>query len=253
MTQEPHPVKTVRRYDITGRRDRAHRTQAHVLMVARELFLRDGYAATTVAGVAAAAGVSVETIYKTFRGKPGLIRAIQRSGLAGTGPVPAPDRSDQMSAKDLPPRVILRHWATLTTEVMPRVAPIILLVRAAAATDPDMGRLLAEINDERLQRMHHNASQLANHGPLRNEDEHRTGPRRHVRLHRARTLRNPGHPPTMADRPLRRLHLPRTRRRTSRRRPAPPNDPSTGSALTRSLTAGALDAPTAAPNGGDHC
>jgi AcrR family transcriptional regulator len=169
MTQEPHPVKTVRRYDITGRRDRAHRTQAHVLMVARELFLRDGYAATTVAGVAAAAGVSVETIYKTFRGKPGLIRAIQRSGLAGTGPVPAPDRSDQMSAKDLPPRVILRHWATLTTEVMPRVAPIILLVRAAAATDPDMGRLLTEINDERLQRMHHNASQLANHGPLRNK------------------------------------------------------------------------------------
>src|SRR4051794_34196798 len=72
MTPETNPVKTVRRYDITGRRDRAHRAQAHVLAVARELFLRDGYAATTVAGVAAAAGVSVETIYKTFRGKPGL-------------------------------------------------------------------------------------------------------------------------------------------------------------------------------------
>ena len=131
------------------------------------LFLRDGYAATTVAGVAATAGVSVETIYKTFRGKPGLIRAIQQSGLAGAGPVPAPDRSDEMSAQDLAPRTILRHWATLTTEVMPLVAPIILLVRAAAATDPDMGRMLAEINDERLQRMHHNASQLAGHGPLR--------------------------------------------------------------------------------------
>jgi AcrR family transcriptional regulator len=167
MTPKPQPVKTGRRYDTTGRRDRAHRAHAHILTVARELFLRDGYAATTVAGIAAAAGVSVETIYKTFRGKPGLIRAIQRSGLAGAGPVPAPDRSDEMSAQDLAPRVILRHWANLTTEVMPRVAPIILLVRAAAATDPDMGRLLAEINDERLQRMHHNASQLTNHGPLR--------------------------------------------------------------------------------------
>ena len=49
MTPEPSPVKTRRRYDITGRRDRAHRAQAHILEVARELFLRDGYAATTVA------------------------------------------------------------------------------------------------------------------------------------------------------------------------------------------------------------
>ena len=121
------------------------------------MFLRDGYASTTVAGVAAAAGVSVETIYKTFRGKPGLIRAIQHTGLAGAGSVPAPDRSDEMSAQDLAPRAVLRNWATLTKEVMPRVAPITLLVRAAAATDPDMGGLLAEINDERLQRMHHNA------------------------------------------------------------------------------------------------
>jgi AcrR family transcriptional regulator len=167
MAPESQPVKTGRRYDSTGRRDRAQRAQAHILTVAREQFLRDGYAATTVAGVAAAAGVSVETIYKTFRGKPGLIRAIQRSGLAGGGPVPAPERSDEMSAQNLAPRAILRHWATLTIEVMPRVAPIILLVRAAAATDPDMDRLLAEINDERLQRMHHNASQLANRGPLR--------------------------------------------------------------------------------------
>jgi AcrR family transcriptional regulator len=167
MTPNPQPVKGDRRYDTTGRRDRARRTQAHILQVAEEHFLRDGYAATTIAKIAAAAGVSVETIYKSFRGKPGLIQAIQRSGLAGAGPVPAPDRSDEMSAQDLAPQAILRQWATLTTEVMPRVAPIILLVRAAAATDPAMGRLLADINDERLERMHHNASRLTTHGPLR--------------------------------------------------------------------------------------
>src|SRR6478736_10401925 len=167
MTPEPSFVKAPRRYDTTGRRDRAMRTRANILKVAEELFLRNGYAATTVAAVAAAAGVSVETIYKAFRGKPGLIGAIQRSALAGTGAVPAADRSDEISALDLPPRTVLRHWATLTKEVMPRVAPIVLLVRAAAATDPDMGRLLAEINDERRQRMHHNASRLIKAGPLR--------------------------------------------------------------------------------------
>ncbi len=167
MRPESGSVKPPRRYDATGRRDRALRRQEHVLNVAGRLFLRDGYAATTVAAVAAAGDVSVETIYKTFGGKPGLIRAIQQSGLAGAGPVPAPDRSDEMSAQDVPPRAVLRHWATLTTEVMPRVAPVTLLVRAAAATDPEMGALLAEINDERLKRMHHNAVRLARLGPLR--------------------------------------------------------------------------------------
>ncbi len=83
-------VKARRTYDSSGRRARAMRTQTHVLAVAAEHFLRDGYAATTVAAVAGAAGVSAETIYKTFGGKPGLIRALQRSGLDGTGPVPAP-------------------------------------------------------------------------------------------------------------------------------------------------------------------
>jgi AcrR family transcriptional regulator len=167
MTPDAVPVKTRRRYDTTGRRDRARRTQDRVLKVAEDLFLRNGYAATTVAAVAAGGGVSVETIYKTFGGKPGLIRAIQQAGLAGAGPVPAPDRSDEMSAGQLEPRVILRHWATLTVEVMPRVAPVILLVRSAGATDQDMAALLREINDQRLDRMRHNAVRLADRGCLR--------------------------------------------------------------------------------------
>ena len=161
------PVKAPRRYDASGRRERARRAQGHVLKVAEELFLRDGYARTTVAAVAAAGGVSVETIYKTFGGKPGLIRAIQQAGLAGAGPRPAPDRSDEMSAGELEPRALLRNWAPLTMEVMPRVAPIVLLVRSACATDPDMATLLDEINSERLSRMRHNARRLADRGSLR--------------------------------------------------------------------------------------
>jgi len=167
MLPDPAPVKAQRRYDASGRRERARRVQTHVLKVAEELFLRDGYAATTVATVATAGGVSVETIYKTFGGKPGLIRAIQQAGLAGAGPRPAPDRSDEMSSGDLKPHEILRNWATLTMEVMPRVAPIVLLVRSAGASDPDMATLLDEINDERLRRMRHNAQRLADRGALR--------------------------------------------------------------------------------------
>jgi AcrR family transcriptional regulator len=167
MDLDAAPVKARRRYDSSGRQDRARRSRAHVLQTAEEMFLRNGYAGTTVATLATAAGVSAETIYKSFGGKPGMIRAIQRSGLAGAGPVPAPDRSDEISASNLAPRAILRHWATLTTEVAPRVAPITLLVRSAAATDSDMATLLADINDERLDRMLHNAERLNSRGHLR--------------------------------------------------------------------------------------
>ena len=167
MDPDASPVKTRRRYDSSGRQNRARLVQAHVLDVAEKLFLRSGYASTTVAAVAAAAGVSAETVYKTFGGKPGLIRAIQQAGLAGIGPAPAPERSDEMSARGLEPHATLRQWATLQTEVMPRVAPIILLVRSAAATDPDMAELLDDITDQRLTRMHHNARRLAGRGQLR--------------------------------------------------------------------------------------
>ncbi len=167
MDPDADRVKAPRQYDSTRRRDRARRVGAHILEVAQGLFLRDGYGLTTVAAVAAAAGVSAETIYKTFGGKPGLIRAIQQSGLTGVGPVPAPERSDEMSAREMDPRAIVRHWAELTIEVAPRVAPITLLVRSAAATDPDMAALLSEINDQRLTRMHHNARRLADRGLLR--------------------------------------------------------------------------------------
>jgi len=56
----------------------------------------NGYAATTIAAIAGEAGVSVETIYKAFGGKSGLVRAIYERGLTGRGPVPAYQRSEEM-------------------------------------------------------------------------------------------------------------------------------------------------------------
>jgi AcrR family transcriptional regulator len=160
-------VKTSRRYDSAGRQRQALRTRATVLDVAQRRFIEDGYAASTVAAVAGDAGVSVETVYKTFGGKPGLVRAIHERGLAGSGPVPAPHRSDAMQDRERNPRAIIRNWGRLTTEVAPRVAPILLLIRSAAATDPEMAELLTESDAQRLRRMRHNARSLADRGHLR--------------------------------------------------------------------------------------
>lgn len=152
-----------RTYDSTRRRLQAQRTRDAVLDAAQSRLLSDGYASTTVASIAADAGVSVETIYKAFTSKAGLVAAIWERGLAGRGPVPAPQRSDDMQRTEHDPRSIILNWGRLTAEVAPRVAPILLLMRSAAANDPEMASLLAETDRQRLRRMRHNANALAGH------------------------------------------------------------------------------------------
>ena len=88
-------VKPRRRYDSSGRQAQARRNQRQ--------FLQGGYAATTIAAIAAEAGVSVETIYKAFGGKAGLVRAIYQGGLTGRDLVPAFQRSDAVRERETDP------------------------------------------------------------------------------------------------------------------------------------------------------
>jgi AcrR family transcriptional regulator len=160
-------VKPKRRYDSTGRRAQARRSRQVILDAAERQFLDGGYATTTIAAIAAEAGVSVETIYKAFGGKPGLVRAIYDRGLVGREPVPAFQRADEMRERETDPRTIMRNWATLTSEVSSVVSPIERLVRAAAASDPDMAALLKAHHDLREQRARHHARFLKRRGYLR--------------------------------------------------------------------------------------
>ena len=160
-------VKRKRRYDASGRRAQARRTRAAVLDAAERQFLDGGYAATTVAGVAREAGVSVETVYKGFGGKPGLVRALYDRGLVGPGSVPAYLRADAVREQETDPAAILREWSAITSEVASTVMPVRLLMRAAAATDADIAGLVAASDQGRLERMGDHARFLADRGHLR--------------------------------------------------------------------------------------
>lgn len=160
-------VKPKRRYDSSGRQAQARRNRQVILDAAQRHFLEGGYAATTIAAIAAEAGVSVETIYKAFGGKPGLVRAIYDRGLAGQQPVPAYQRADEMRERETDPRAIMRNWGTIASEVSSVVSPIARLVRAAATSDPDMAALLRANNDVREQRARHHARFLKRRGYLR--------------------------------------------------------------------------------------
>ena len=164
MDSEAVPVK--RRYDASKRRQHAKATRDRVVEAAERRFARFGYTGTTVATVAADAGVSAETVYKAFGGKAGIVRALYERGLAGIGPVPAPERLDARSARHLDAADVLRHWSQLAVEVAPRAAPIALLARTAAATDAEVAGLVKEMNAQRLERMAHNARWLRKHPGL---------------------------------------------------------------------------------------
>ena len=158
-------VKT-RSYDSSGRRAQARARRRRVLEVARALFLSQGYAGTTVAAVADAAGVSPETVYKGFGGKTGLVRALWEEALRGEGPEPAETRSDRLrSAAD--PHVIVRGWSRLATEVAPRLVPLLLLVRDAAVSEPALREQYEAMDRSRLSRMTQNAEALHRGGHLR--------------------------------------------------------------------------------------
>lgn len=153
-----------RRYDGTARRAQAEQVRAALIGAAHEMLLREGYAALTIPKLAQACGVSAESVYKRFAGKPALVRAVVENALRGSGPVAAETRSDALDAGDL--QTLLRGWGQLSAEVAPRVAPILLLVQVAAEHDPELARLARELDDNRRSRMAENARRLAEAGQL---------------------------------------------------------------------------------------
>jgi AcrR family transcriptional regulator len=160
-------VKPRRRYDSSGRQAQTRRNREAVLDAAQRQFLEGGYAATTIVAIAAEAGVSVETVYKAFGGKSGLVSAIYDRGLVGPEPVPAHRRADEIRERETDPRAIMETWGTIASEVSAVVSPVTRLVRAAAAADPDLTSLLQAHNDRREARARHHARFLKERGYLR--------------------------------------------------------------------------------------
>ena len=71
-------------YDSPRRRSRPRRPGAQILDAAQRLFERQGYAATTMAAIAAEAGVALKTVYLAFETKSGVLRALWNLPSAAT-------------------------------------------------------------------------------------------------------------------------------------------------------------------------
>ena len=162
-------VKTQRSYDGTGRREQARRTRLAVLEAARRLFLDSGYAATTIGAVAESAGVSVETIYKAFDNKPGLVKAIFDVAVVGDDePVPMLQREFvRRNIAEPDPHTKLADYGEHVGDISARTCPILLVVREAAAGDAGAAGVWANLQAERLTGMTVFAQHLSDGGHLR--------------------------------------------------------------------------------------
>lgn len=168
MTMDVNVDSVKRRpYNASRRREQARLTREAIIVAAHARFLQDGYTATTIASIATDAGASSDTIYKSFGGKAGLLRAMCQDALTGAGPVPAEQRSDAMQAAETDPARMLRGLGNLTTEVAPRIAPLLLLLATAAESDTAVGQLRADLDAARLVRMTQVARTLAGKTRLR--------------------------------------------------------------------------------------
>jgi AcrR family transcriptional regulator len=131
-------VNPRRRYESPRRREQAATTRAKILEAAQALFGEQGYAATTMAAVAAEAGVSLKTVYLVFETKSGLLGALWGTLLRGEADVPvAAQPWYQQVIDERDPKRRLRLNARNSRRVKARIGRLLQVIRDAAPTEPD--------------------------------------------------------------------------------------------------------------------
>jgi AcrR family transcriptional regulator len=110
-----------------------------ILAAAEELFLRDGYARTSMKAIAAAAGVSEKTMYLAFGTKATLLRQVIQLAVQGDeAPIPLSERAEWRALVAGPVDGVFVRFAAMNAALMTRTAGIIALGESAASADPEL-------------------------------------------------------------------------------------------------------------------
>jgi AcrR family transcriptional regulator len=139
-----------RRYDSPRRRAQAAATRLEILDAAQRLFEQRGYAATTMAAIAAEANVALKTVYVTFETKSGVLRALWNRLLRGDREnVPIAEQPWYVEVVQEPnPERQLRLNARNSSVGKARIGPVLEVIRTAAAVDPDIEGLWNRIQTD---------------------------------------------------------------------------------------------------------
>jgi len=133
------------------RAEKAQETRRRIVTAASELFVADGYGATNLQDVADQAGVAVQTIYFVFGNKRALLKELVDTTIAGDSePVATMDRPWFTEAIAQPTAAeLLDAYVPGSSAVLARVSPIMRVLEAAVANDPEVAALWPQDEDLR--------------------------------------------------------------------------------------------------------
>lgn len=132
-----------RPYRSELREQQAAATRRAVVDAASGLFVANGWAATGMREVAAAAGVAVETLYSHFSSKRGLLQAVLDTSVVGDdAPVALAERDDFLALGKGRRSARIRAAARGLTAIQVRTASLAVLLRQAAPADEEVAEML---------------------------------------------------------------------------------------------------------------
>src|SRR5262245_3959476 len=161
------PVKP-RQYDSSVRSERTEANKRAVVAAAHELFLARGFVDTTVDAISAASRVPIATVYRLFKTKTAILKQVVDTAVVGDdAPVPLGDRSivrDAQASED--PKAMTAAFAHVARHVFDNTSELRLVLRVAAALDPEAAALHASMEDQRRVGQARVAKALASKGFL---------------------------------------------------------------------------------------
>lgn len=153
-----------------GRRARkALATRNRVLDAAERLFVRDGYAATTIAAIAEEADVAVQTVYAVFGNKRAILNELLAVRVVGDDTTaPLQGREEWQALEREPdPRRQVALLAAIATQIGDRIAGLYQVLAGAAGSDPEIAELYRDQQQARYKDQQRLARSLARKGALK--------------------------------------------------------------------------------------
>lgn len=160
-----------RHYDASRRQAQARARRMAVVAAAHEMFEKDGYRTTTVAGIAHRARVSPEMVYKSFGSKAALAKAVFDVALAGDDePVAVMDRPAMLAVREEPAaRRKVALFVEGLVQRLQRSARVTIMVRDGRHVDDSLGPVWTALQQEGLTGMERFGRQLLDTGQVRKD------------------------------------------------------------------------------------
>src|SRR3954447_15913892 len=145
-----------------GKTARGRQTAARIATAATRLFVEHGYVNTTMAAVAAEAGVAVQTLYLAFGSKAAILAEVQDLAVVGEGKnIPALEQAWVAEVRAEPDGLrALELVMDGSLGISERVAAVYQTIQTAAA-DTDVADVLAKVRLQRWHSMRELAAMLA--------------------------------------------------------------------------------------------